>query len=245
MLTPFIGILILIAVAYTALNGRPSSELGFLDPHAAFVVLGGIVGALLVAIDRVSLGRMLLSLKEMLPSTNTFSREMRITHEGIHNIRSAWREGHKSKILEIADKGPNKELMVAADALLKQLSAASLSEKFTELKTEYTRRYSPIIEGWEMVSKLGPSFGMVGTVTGMVQLFQNMNDNMDSMGGSMALALLATLYGITVGAAIGGPMATRINNQLNDRLDLLEFLEKTTHALIEESKVLSSKKSGE
>ncbi|MBP6218311.1 MAG: MotA/TolQ/ExbB proton channel family protein [Oligoflexales bacterium] len=245
MLSPFIGILILAGVAYASLHSRPSSQLGFFDPHAAFIVLGGVLGALLIAIDRTSLGRMLASLKEILPSTNTFTREMKAIHEGLNTIRSAWREGQKSRILEIADKSANKELMVAADALLKQMSPASLSEKFTELKTEYTRKYSPVIEGWEMVGKLGPSFGMVGTVTGMVQLFQNMNDNISNMGGSMALALLATLYGITIGAAIGGPMATRINTQLNDRLDLLEFLEKTTQALIEESKVLGSHKSGE
>jgi chemotaxis protein MotA len=100
-----------------------------------------------------------------------------------------------------------------------------------------------VIEGWEMVGKLAPSFGMVGTVTGMVQMFQHMADNSGNLGGAMAMALVATLYGITLGAALGGPMASRVNNQLNERLDLLEFMQQTVTALIDENRPTRSKES--
>jgi chemotaxis protein MotA len=85
-----------------------------------------------------------------------------------------------------------------------------------------------------MVARLGPSFGIVGTVAGMVTLFRNMADRSGNLGGAMALALLATLYGILLGTAIGGPMSARLNNRLNRRIGLIDLLERQTAALIDE-----------
>ena len=236
MITPLLGLLTLIMVGFVALSERSAAKLGFLDPHAAFVVFGGVIGSLLLAIDRRALWRMLQSLRELLPSTSTLSREQIQTAKGLEDMRGAWREGRRATILEMADRGSTLELRVAADALLRQLSGATLDERFAQLRSDYMHRYGAVIEGWEMVSRLAPSFGMVGTVTGMVQLFRNMAENSSNLGGSMAMALLATLYGITTGAAIGGPMSSRVNNQLNDRLTQLELLEKTVAGLVSESR---------
>jgi flagellar motor component MotA len=60
-----------------------------------------------------------------------------------------------------------------------------------------------------------------------------MGDNSGNLGGAMAMALLATLYGITMGATVGGPMASRVNKQFNDRMAMLELLEKTVAALVD------------
>jgi chemotaxis protein MotA len=236
MLTPVIGIFVLLGVVFTALSERSESSLSFLDPHAAIVVFGGVLGALLIAIDRRSLGRMFISLRQLLPSASEFTREINGTKAGLKTIRQAWRENRRGEILKLADSAPTKELQVAADALIQQLPVAAIAEKFLELKTYYSSNASPVIEGWEMVGKLAPSFGMVGTVTGMVQMFQHMADNSGNLGGAMAMALVATLYGITFGAAVGGPMASRINNQLNERLDLLEFMQQTVTALVDENR---------
>ena len=235
MITPIFGILILICVMAVALTERAGMKLGFFDYHAAIVVFGGVGGSLCIAIDSRSLRRMLQSLRELLPGATRFQREMRQTQLGIVSMRSAWREGRRAEILEMADKGETEELRVGADALLKQLNGQTLSEKFTIVRTSYVHRFSPLIEGWDMVAKLAPSFGMVGTVTGMVQLFRNMGENSGNLGGAMAMALLATLYGISLGATVGGPMASRVNKQFNDRMALLELLERTVAALVEES----------
>lgn len=236
MLTPFIGIIILCCVGYTALMERPGAKLGFLDFHAAIVVFGGVLGALLVANDRNALIAMARSLWEVFPAMRPFSKTLQDTQEGLREIRSAWRDGRRSVILGMVDNGKTTELRLAADVLLLQLSGESLSERFMQQRTRYLQEYGPVVEGWEMIGKLAPSFGMVGTVTGMVQLFKNMASDPTNLGGAMAMALLATLYGIATGAALGGPMASRINNQLNDRLTQLDLIEKTVSALIFESR---------
>jgi flagellar motor component MotA len=47
------------------------------------------------------------------------------------------------------------------------------------------------------------------------------------------MALLATLYGITFGAAVGSPMATRVMNRMNEYLAGMEMLEQTVASLNE------------
>lgn len=234
MLTPLVGLAVLIAVILVALGERHATKIGFFDWHAATVVLGGVFGSVMLALDRSALFRMLVSIRDLFPSTSTNVRKMRETKHGLEEMRTAWRDGRRGAVLQMAETAPTKELQIAADALLKRQSGAVLAERFTSLRTDYMHETLPVIEGWEMVGKLAPSFGMVGTVTGMVQLFRNMAEDSGNLGGAMAMALLATLYGITMGAAVGGPMSSRVNSQLNDRLSLLELVEKTVAALVEE-----------
>ena len=39
---------------------------------------------------------------------------------------------------------------------------------------------------------------------------------------------------IAFGAAVGGPMATRLMNQLNERMNLIDLLEHTVASLVED-----------
>lgn len=234
-MTSLLGVIIIVGVCIFALSERAQVKISFFDSHALAVVVGGVIGALFVAIDRHALMRMGRNLLGLLPFYAGDANED-ITDD-IERMRKSWREGRRGEILEYAEASQGDALRTAADCLLQQLSPASISEKFTEIRSTYFKNYAPTIEGWEMVGKLAPSFGMVGTVTGMVLLFRNMADNAGNLGGAMAMALLATLYGITLGAALGGPMATRVQNQLNDRLADLELLEKTIVALLQDSRM--------
>ncbi len=238
MLTPLLGVIILIITTVVALSRSTSSDFGFLDSRAAIVVFGGVIGSLLVAIDRRALGRLIHSLRELFPAKREFSRQMRDTHDGLITMREAWRQGQRATILKMVDTAKDKDLQVAADTLIQQLPRHAIEERFAELRTHYNRTYGPVIEGWELVAKLAPSFGMLGTVTGVVQMFQNMSSSVGNIGGAMAMALLTTLYGVTLGAVVGGPMAARINSQLNDRLEMLDLIEKTITALISENQTV-------
>ena len=233
MLTSFTGLVLLVCVLAVAIMERGGAKLGFLDIRAAIVVFGGVLGALFVAMDGKSLLRMVASFRELYGRRSPSDRDDNLIQDGMKKMSEAWVGGRRAEILAIADTAPIEELRVAADCLLRYLSGHALSEQFTRVRSQYVRDTVPVIEGWEMVGKLAPSFGMVGTVTGMVQLFKNMAENTGNLGGAMAMALLATLYGISLGAAVGGPMASRVNKQFNSRLALIDLLEKTVASLVE------------
>lgn len=234
MINPILGILLLLFVLFVALSERVAGKIGFIDWHAAIVVFGGVLGSLLVAVDARSLKRMFAAIPEMFVRGGKFDKAMLANEEGLERLRTRWRNAQRADVIQMADNAETEELRVSAECLLKRLRGVALQERFAELRKKAMLEISPCIEGWEIVSKLAPSFGMVGTVTGMVQLFRNMADNSGNLGGAMAMALLATLYGITLGAAVGGPMSSRLNNQLNERLAHIDLLEKSIAALVEE-----------
>ncbi len=233
MFTPVVGIIVLVVVFMIAISDRGGGELGFLDPHAAIVVFGGVVGALCLSIEKNSLVMMLKSMRDILPFVGRNKHDVANIRDEVKELRDAWRGGQRSKVLEMADTSKSIEIRAAAQALFKRSQGAGLSEVFSELRTKYINQYQPVIEGWDLVGRLAPSFGMVGTVTGMVQLFRNMGADSGSLGGAMGMALLATLYGITFGAAVGSPMATRVLNRMNEYLATMDLLEQTVAALNE------------
>ncbi len=59
---------------------------------------------------------------------------------------------------------------------------------------------------------LAPSFGLLGTVIGLIKMLLNMND-FNSLGANMALALITTLYGIIIGNLFFIPIAVQIEKR--------------------------------
>ena len=57
-----------------------------------------------------------------------------------------------------------------------------------------------------------PAFGMIGTLIGLVQMLQNLDDP-SSIGPSMAIALITTFYGAVLGNLVYLPMAGKLKNK--------------------------------
>jgi chemotaxis protein MotA len=66
-------------------------------------------------------------------------------------------------------------------------------------------------------SEFAPAMGMVGTLIGLVAMLQNM-ENPDTIGPSMAVALLTTLYGALIANGITTPLAKKLSAHSNEIL---------------------------
>lgn len=62
------------------------------------------------------------------------------------------------------------------------------------------------------VAAYAPAMGMVGTLIGLVQMLQTMDDP-SSIGPAMALALLTTFYGAVIANVVCAPMAGKLKNR--------------------------------
>ena len=67
------------------------------------------------------------------------------------------------------------------------------------------------VESLQIMAKYPPAFGMIGTVIGLIDVLNQMNsaDNMTSIGPSMAVALITTLYGIFLANYIIQPIGDK------------------------------------
>lgn len=76
-------------------------------------------------------------------------------------------------------------------------------------------RHKKVIGFWEKWAELGPAWGMIGTLIGLVNMLKNLTDSF-SIGPNMAVAILTTLYGSLIANWLAGPTAAKlkVNNDM-------------------------------
>ena len=75
----------------------------------------------------------------------------------------------------------------------------------------------------DTATKFFPAWGMIGTLVGLVAMLYNMDDP-SSIGPSMAVAIITTLYGAIVANFISGPMADKLEIRNNQELFAKEII---------------------
>jgi biopolymer transport protein ExbB/TolQ len=88
----------------------------------------------------------------------------------------------------------------------------------TAVEADYERSITPVAVLRNMAST-APAFGMVGTLVGMVIMLQNIQGDMTKIGAGLAVALLATLYGIIMARLFCLPAA----DKLLQKEDIMRF----------------------
>ncbi len=72
-------------------------------------------------------------------------------------------------------------------------------------------RHSKVSGFWENLAAMGPAWGMIGTLVGLVNMLQDLSD-INAIGPNMAVALLTTLYGSLMANWIGTPCANKMKS---------------------------------
>lgn len=82
------------------------------------------------------------------------------------------------------------------------------------------RRHSNTQDVFKRAAMYAPSLGMIGTLIGLVQMLTNLNDP-NTIGPSMAVALLTTFYGAFMSTMIFLPIAGKLRSiSMEERLHL-------------------------
>ena len=105
----------------------------------------------------------------------------------------------------------------------------------------YLERLSEGARIYKSIGDAAPAFGMIGTLVGLVQMLSTMDDP-STIGPSMAVALLTTLYGAVIANLIALPIADKLGNkavleELNQTLALdgiMQLRDNKSPALIRE-----------
>jgi chemotaxis protein MotA len=79
-------------------------------------------------------------------------------------------------------------------------------------------RHKKVIGFWEKWAEMGPAWGMIGTLVGLVNMLQHMDDA-STIGPAMAVALLTTLYGSLIANWLCSPTAAKLT--VNNNLEIM------------------------
>lgn len=70
-------------------------------------------------------------------------------------------------------------------------------------------RHKTVIGFWENLASMGPAWGMIGTLIGLVNMLKCLDD-ISTVGPNMAVALITTFYGSVLANWIATPCATKL-----------------------------------
>ncbi len=230
-----LGVFLLLAVIAFGFTGREMTQVSAWDLHALVMVVGGSIASILISSSARDSLRTLLCVRELLPFVGTLASGTKRLEAQRLEFVTLWREGKRTQAVELAESSGSAPIRTLLQLVLARASEHTASAAFLELRHAELSRWQPATTNWELLARLGPSFGLIGTITGMVQLFANMgNDNLN-IGAAMSLALVSTLYGLALGAGMAGPAGHYLRGLLDERLGVLARCRESALELAERS----------
>ena len=228
-----IGFIVLSLVVWFGFSDRGHGQvISAFDVHALVMVVIGSASAVLISSSEITALRTVLCLRELVPGLRFFGKTTGEMETERDQVYALWREGKRNAALSISERSRFAAVKQMVELLLNRSPQVASAKAFLELRHEEVSRWQPAINNWEMLSRLGPAFGMVGTITGMIQLFRNMSADNLNISSAMSLALLATLYGVAFGAGMCGPIGHFLNGLLDERLGFYERCETSVNELV-------------
>lgn len=99
-----------------------------------------------------------------------------------------------------------KGLNYLADGVPPERLKITLEAESASMMNEYEEA-AKVFEG---MGGTAPTMGVLGTVMGMVSILRDMGDDMESLGGKIATAFIATMYGVGTANLLWIPLASHI-----------------------------------
>jgi chemotaxis protein MotA len=101
------------------------------------------------------------------------------------------------------------DLALAVAAIVDGHAPEQVTSTLCDARRRRIERHAAAADVWAGAAEAAPAMGMVGTLVGLVAMFTAMTDP-QAIGGAMAVALLATLYGALLANLVAAPIANRL-----------------------------------
>ena len=111
--------------------------------------------------------------------------------------------------VEITDDFMKKGIQLCVDGLAFEYIQDALSRD----RDLYIERLEEAEKVYRALGDAAPAFGMIGTLIGLVQMLSTMDDPA-TIGPSMAIALLTTLYGALIASLMALPIADKLQGKI-------------------------------
>lgn len=213
--------LILGIAAIAAANFMEGGTMGSLfQLTAALIVFGGTLGATLLSFPLKDVTQALSSLREVFFVEETDPEP--IINDIINFSYIARRNGLialENELLRIDDPFLKKSLRLAIDGM----NPKSLRETMEQENITYEENKRRIAKVYETAGGFAPTIGIIGAVMGLIQVMENLSDP-SKLGAGIAVAFVATIYGVGSANLILLPISKRLINKVNSDLFLREMM---------------------
>ncbi len=212
-----LGIVLCFAMcAYGIIDNAGIANIGrYLDLPSAIITFGGAFFAVLAS---NSLADYIGGLKSFLLIFKGSNTDVKGMIQKIIELSNVARKEGLLSLEEAAgdldDEFMKNGILLIVDGTDPELVRGIMETELVSIEERHTKK----IGFWEDLGSMGPAWGMIGTLVGLVNMLYEMDDP-SSIGPSMAVALITTLYGSLLANWICAPVASKLkSNNANEIL---------------------------
>ena len=187
----------------------------FWDPPSFLVTVLGSFMCMVTMSE--SLGDFVASVKSFLLTIKVPANdEANIIHKIIDLANVARKEGLlqlEEAAGDVDDEFLKKGIMLIVDGTDQELVSSILETELDCIEQRHNKR----IGFWDSLAGMGPAWGMIGTLIGLINMLKLLDDP-SSIGPNMAVALITTMYGSMLANWLAIPIATKL--RANNRKEI-------------------------
>ena len=192
----------------------------FLHLPSALITFGGTIGAVLASYSMKDFiaGIKSIGLIFKAPSFDTVG----IIKQIIDLSNVARKEGLlalEESANNLEDPFMKKGIMLIVDGTDPELVRGILEAELMNIDARHQKN----IGFWKQVGAMGPAWGMIGTLIGLVLMLQDLSDP-DSIGPNMSTALITTFYGSFIANWLSAPVAGKLSANNDEEIQLKEIM---------------------
>ncbi|MDF2510881.1 MAG: putative rane protein [Herbinix sp.] len=222
-LASIIGLVMcLVVVIFGILYGQPvSAILNFVDIPSVLITIGGSLLCTLIMspslkgfVENISSIRLALSeprsddeeaIKTIIQLSNVARKEGLLALEEAAN--------------NVDDEFMKKGLLLLVDGTDPELVRNILETELSCIES----RHAGKVAFWEAWAAMGPAWGMIGTLIGLINMLKKLDD-ISSVGPNMAVALITTFYGSLIANWVCIPVAAKLKQNSAKEIGVKELV---------------------
>ena len=214
-------VLCFIIVMFGIVSGNGISAIGnFVDPASIFITLGGSFFCVMAS----------YSMQDLLAGFKSFRLIFKVpeidTPQMITKVIELSNVARKEGLLSLEEAAADldddflkKGILLIVDGTDPELVRAIMETELISIEG----RHKAKVGFWDTLGAMGPAWGMIGTLVGLVNMLQNMSDP-SAIGPAMATALLTTLYGSMLANWICAPVASKLKENNGAEIMVKEIM---------------------
>ena len=191
-----------------------------IQPTAAIIIAGGTIGATFVSFPLNYLIQAAKDVKRVFAPPKT-------SHESIiKDIIGYAAKARKNGLISLEQESQNikdafikKGISLVVDGIDPQKLRDTME---TELAA-FEEHSKVSAEVFEAAGGYAPTIGIIGAVLGLIHVMENLSDS-SKLGGGIAVAFVATIYGLMTANLVCLPMGTKLKHRLKEELQIKQMI---------------------
>lgn len=201
-------------------NGGTEGFISFLDVASIFIVIGGLIASLLINFKMEQIKLTTKVIKEAFHQND--QRLPELIKLFIKLSERARREGILALENELDDVNEpfiKKGILLAVDGIEPEVITDIMNAEITAMEERHYKGRTIL----EKAGEYAPAWGMIGTLIGLVLMLNSLQDP-STLGPSMAVALLTTLYGTVLANLVFIPMTSKLEIKTEEEVFIKQII---------------------